>query len=241
MPAVIPRLGTDPSAPFPPAEEALGEPDGLLAWGGDLSPRRMLNAYGQGVFPWYSDSDPLLWWCPSVRCVLKTDSMYVSRRLGRLVRQDRFRITADQAFEAVIDACANSRRSTWITLEMRRAYRALHRLGFAHSVEAWVDGELAGGLYGVALGRMFFGESMFSEHSNASKVALFWACRALRTWGYPLLDCQIENPHLTSLGAGSMPRSEFLGQLRSLVSIGGVQGPWSDPMAAVVAQFESRG
>ena len=236
---MIPRLDQDPAAPFPSADEALDEPDGLLAWGGDLSARRLLSAYGQGIFPWYSDSDPILWWCPAARCVLRTNHVHVSRSLGRTLRQGRYRVTADLAFEEVIAACTEARSSTWITPEMKRAYRALFRLGFAHSIEVWDGEELAGGLYGVSLGRVFFGESMFSRETDTSKVALVTLCRVLSHWGFPLVDCQVENPHLSSMGAEIMAREEFLGQLRSLSSIGGRQGSWSQSFEETLGGIDS--
>ena len=207
---MIPRLGEHPGAPFPPAHEALDEPDGLLAWGGDLSPERLLRAYGRGIFPWFSDEDPILWWCPAQRCVLPTEKLHVSRRLARRLHNGNWRFSADTAFDQVLDGCADSRDSTWITPAMKQAYRHLHELGYAHSFEAWLDDELAGGLYGVGLGRMFFGESMFSARTDGSKAVLTRLCPALKDWGIPWLDCQVPNPHLTSLGARSIPRDEFL-------------------------------
>jgi len=185
----------DPDAPFPPAEAALREPNGLLAVGGDLSPRRLLRAYRSGAFPWYGEGQPILWWSPDPRAVLLPERVRVSRSLRRTLRRGLFRVTVDRAFDAVIEACATVPRpgqdGTWITPEMAAAYRRLHRLGHAHSVEAWTrDGELAGGLYGVAIGRVFFGESMFSRRSDASKVALVTLCRALEAWGYGLVDAR---------------------------------------------------
>jgi len=209
---VIPILAPDPESPFPPAEQALDYPPGLLAMGGDLSPARLVNAYRHGIFPWYSDDQPILWWSPAPRCVLYPQSVHVSRRLRRHYNQGRYSLTADQAFARVITACAGPRRDhdgTWITDEMLAAYIHLHELGIAHSVEAWIDDELAGGIYGLALGQVFFGESMFSKHQDASKIALVALCRQLQQWDYSLLDCQISNPHLLSMGAVDISRVEF--------------------------------
>lgn len=204
---------------FPPAEEALEDPDGLLALGGDLSPRRLLLAYRNGIFPWFSDDQPILWWSPNPRCVLFPEDIHVSRSLRRSLNQGRFRITGDQCFARVIRLCANTRaEGTWITDDMLDAYSDLHRRGHAHSVEAWNrNGELAGGLYGVAIGRCFFGESMFSLETNASKTILVHLMHQLAQWGYRLMDCQVESEHLLSMGARSIPRSEFLSILRASV------------------------
>jgi leucyl/phenylalanyl-tRNA--protein transferase len=209
---MIPILAPDPEAPFPPIEQALEYPLGLLAAGGDLCPTRLLNAYRHGIFPWYSDDEPILWWSPAPRCVLFPERVHVSRRLKRRYNQGRFKLTTDQAFEPVIRACAEPRPSqpgTWITTDMVDAYCQLHELGIAHSVEAWQDGELAGGVYGLSLGRLFFGESMFSRQTDASKIALVTLCRHLQQKEYILLDCQVGNPHLVSMGAKNIPREEF--------------------------------
>lgn len=235
--SVIPRLGDAPGAPFPPPGEALTDPDGLLAWGGDLSPGRLLRAYRQGIFPWYSAGDPLLWWCPAERCLIPTDALHVSRRLARVLRQERFRVTADQAFDAVVEGCASTRRSTWIVPEMAAAYGRLHALGHAHSIEAWQDGELVGGLYGVALGRMFFGESMFSARSEASKVVLARLCAVLDHWGFPWLDGQVRNPHLFRMGAVTVPREAFLDRVAALVSEEGRVGPWTRDFEATLSRL----
>lgn len=213
---------------FPPPEQAT--PDGLLAIGGDLSIDRLLLAYRQGIFPWYSEGDPILWWCPDPRMILVPDEFHVSRSLRRTIKRGTFRITADTAFEAVIDACAKpagpARDSTWITREMRRAYIALHEAGYAHSVEAWHDGELAGGLYGVSLGACFFGESMFSKESDASKVALHRLVEFGRRQGWPFIDCQVPNEHLRSLGAREIPRRQFLDTLARAVKQPTLKGRW---------------
>ena len=209
---MIPILAPDPESPFPPAIQALDYPPGLLAIGGDLSPARLTNAYRHGIFPWYSDGQPILWWSPAPRCILYPQSVHVSRRLRRRYNQGLFAVTADKAFTRVITACAGPRRDhdgTWITDEMLAAYIRLHELGIAHSVEVWVDDELAGGIYGLALGRVFFGESMFSKHQDASKIALVALCQQLQQWDFSLLDCQISNPHLLSMGAQDISRVEF--------------------------------
>ena len=209
---MIPILAPEPESPFPPAEQALDYPPGLLAMGGDLSPARLVNAYRHGIFPWYSDDQPILWWSPAPRCVLYPQAVHVSRRLRRHYNQGRFSLTADQAFARVITACAGPRRDhdgTWITDEMLAAYIRLHELGIAHSVEVWIDDELTGGIYGLALGQVFFGESMFSKHQDASKIALVALCRQLQQWDFSLLDCQISNPHLLSMGAVDISRVEF--------------------------------
>ncbi|OHB32511.1 MAG: leucyl/phenylalanyl-tRNA--protein transferase [Desulfuromonadaceae bacterium GWC2_58_13] len=202
---------------FPPPEFA--EPEGLLAVGGDLSPSRLLLAYSMGIFPWFSEEEPILWWSPDPRCVLAPAELKISRSLAKTLRQDRFRVGFNEAFPAVVAACADSRRGqgagTWITGNMQQAYDRLHRLGFAHSVECWQGDELVGGLYGVCLGRCFFGESMFHRATDASKVALVALARRMEEKGWPLIDCQLPNPHLVSLGAKEIPRREFLRHLRS--------------------------
>jgi len=226
----------DPEAPFPPVESAEREPDGLLAVGGDLHPRRLLNAYRAGIFPWYSDDQPLLWWSPDPRTVLFPERLKVSRSLRKSLRNKPFRVTFDTAFDAVIDACAAPRageNGTWITHDMATAYRQLHRLGHAHSVEVWLDDKLAGGLYGIAMGRVFFGESMFSRVSEASKVAFVHLIRQLQARGYRLVDCQVYSAHLLTLGAEEIPRREFCQLLDRWCPHPGDPGSWSDwePMA----------
>ena len=189
-------------------------PEGLLAIGGDLSPERLLLAYRNGIFPWYGEEQPILWWSPDPRCVLFPQDIYVSRRLARLIRQRRFHLTCNLAFARVVTACADLRiqngEATWLISAMQEAYRELHALGFAHSVEAWDGDELVGGLYGVALGKFFFGESMFHRRSNASKVILAQLVRHLGREGFLLLDCQVPNPHLRSMGARDIRREDFL-------------------------------
>ncbi len=203
----------DARQPFPPVEQALEEPNGLLAVGGDLSPSRLLRAYRRGIFPWYNPGEPILWWSPDPRLVLFPEKLKVSRSLRKRLRRDEFRFTVDQAFEAVIDACAAPRggeHGTWITPEMREAYVHLHRLGYAHSVETWHEDELVGGLYGVAIGRVFYGESMFHRRSDASKVAFVRLVENLKRWNYALIDCQVHTDHLARFGAEAIPRRRFV-------------------------------
>lgn len=209
---MIPILSQDPESPFPAIEQALKYPPGLLAAGGDLSAARLVNAYRHGIFPWYSEDEPILWWSPAPRCVLYPERVHISRRLRRRYNQGIFTLSADRAFEPVIQACAQARYDgdgTWITSEMQDAYIRLHEIGIAHSVEVWLDDELAGGIYGLALGPVFFGESMFSRSDDASKVALVALCKQLEEWKFTLLDCQVKNPHLLSMGAEEISRAEF--------------------------------
>lgn len=211
----IPVLGFH-TQDFPPIEHALDDPNGLLAAGGDLSPQRLLDAYRRGIFPWYDKDQPILWWSPSPRAVLFPDQLHVSRSLRKTLRRQTYRVTLDTAFERVIRSCSEPRtysEGTWITEEMIAAYVRLHELGFAHSVEAWQGEELVGGLYGVALGKIFFGESMFSNATDASKVAFVHLVNQLQAWGFQLIDCQVENPHLVSLGSIVIGRSHFKGLL----------------------------
>lgn len=226
-------LGRDPGSPFPDPGTALREPDGLLAIGGDLEPQRLLNAYASGIFPWYADGQPLLWWSPDPRTVFATDAVHLSSRFRRALRRSDWTVVADQRFDAVVRACATAPRAgqpgTWITDAMRAAYSRLHVLGHAHSIEVLdPGGGLAGGLYGVAVGRMFFGESMFSARSGGSKVALAALAHVLHGWDWPLLDAQVENPHLVSLGARSLPRTRFLAEVRRLAALPGRAGSWRD-------------
>ncbi|HEY8068026.1 MAG TPA: leucyl/phenylalanyl-tRNA--protein transferase [Burkholderiales bacterium] len=206
--------------PFPPVETALKDPSGLLCAGADLTPARLLAAYRQGIFPWYSGDEPILWWSPDPRMVLFCDELKVSRSLAKNIRNKGFEIRIDSAFPRVIKACSEPRKGeagTWLGREMRAAYVALHRAGHAHSFETWQDGELAGGLYGVAIGRMFYGESMFSTRTDASKVALVALVEDLRRRNMPLIDCQQRTPLLASLGAREIPRREFLRRVAALV------------------------
>jgi leucyl/phenylalanyl-tRNA---protein transferase len=206
---------------FPPVEAALREPDGLLAAGGDLSPVRLLAAYRRGIFPWYSRGQPILWWSPDPRAVLAPEEMNVSRSLAKTIRNRGYETRIDTAFRDVIRACGSSELrpgGTWLSPEMRAAYLRLHQLGYAHSVETWLGDTLVGGLYGVCLGAMFFGESMFSLERDASKVALKRLCDELIGRGIKLIDCQMATPHLLSLGAKLMPRREFVAHLSTLVA-----------------------
>ncbi len=218
----------DPSDPFPPVESALRNPNGLLAAGADLSTGRLLDAYSRGIFPWYSEDEPLLWWSPDPRMVLAVGDLRVSRSLRRRIRSGIFTLTFDAAFQEVMIACGHIRRDdgTWITSEMIDGYTELHRLGYAHSVEAWRGNELVGGVYGMALGRMFYGESMFARATDASKVALAYLVRQLARWKFELIDCQMSTPHLASLGACDIPRCEFLVRIRELVARPPVPSPW---------------
>ncbi len=214
---------------FPPPQRA--RQDGLLAVGGDLSQERLLLAYRMGIFPWYSEEDPIIWWSPDPRLVLYPDELKVSRSLRKVIRQERFRITLDTAFAQVIDACAQVRlergEGTWIGPDMVRAYRRLHASGFAHSAEAWREGRLAGGLYGVSVGGCFFGESMFSRESNASKAAFVTLVAHLRTLGFDLIDCQVRTDHLIRFGAREIPRNRFLAQLDASIRRPTLRGRWS--------------
>lgn len=209
---MIPILSADPESPFPDIDKALEVPAGLLAAGGDLSPTRLINAYSHGIFPWYNQDEPILWWAPVPRCVIYPDAVHISRRLRRHYNQGVFTLSLDRAFERVINACADSRRNqggTWIGTDICEAYYRLHTLGIAHSLEVWQDDVLVGGIYGLALGSVFFGESMFSQVTDASKIALVALCQQLHAWGYQLLDCQISNPHLRSMGAVEISRQTF--------------------------------
>ncbi|HOV87915.1 MAG TPA: leucyl/phenylalanyl-tRNA--protein transferase [Syntrophobacteraceae bacterium] len=210
---------------------SLAEPDGLLAVGGDLSPQRLLLAYRQGIFPWYSENTPILWWSPDPRLVLIPGELTVSRSLVRVLRKSLFRVSFDRAFRRVVESCAVVPRrygdGTWIVPEMMDAYEELHRMGYAHSVETWQNGVLVGGLYGVALGRAFFGESMFALRPDASKVALVHLVRLLIRWGFDLIDCQVVTEHLRRLGAREVPRQQFLSQLEAAVAKKSVRGSWA--------------
>ncbi|MEO8461243.1 MAG: leucyl/phenylalanyl-tRNA--protein transferase, partial [Dokdonella sp.] len=202
--------GDEPA--FPPVAQATANPNGLLAAGGDLSPQRLLAAYRRGIFPWYSPGEPILWWSPDPRTVFLTDCMHVPLRFKRWLRSCSWTLRADSAFEAVIRASAAPREEhggTWLDAHMIAAYCRLHDLGHAHCVEVWDGDELVGGIYGVAIGRMFFAESMFSRRTNASKVALFALSRTLALWGFPMLDAQVRSQHLLTLGAADMPRIVF--------------------------------
>ena len=225
---MIPWLGD--ALVFPPVERALREPNGLLAAGGDLSPARLLDGYRNGIFPWYADGEPILWWSPDPRMVLEPAGFAISRSLRKTLRNRRYEIRFDSAFDEVMRACAAPRAGqpgTWITDAMRAAYGELHRLGYAHSVETWMDDALAGGLYGVALGGVFFGESMFTRRTDASKIALAALVSKLLADGYGLIDCQMHTAHLESLGARPVARREFIRQLGELIHLQRPMGSWA--------------
>jgi len=208
---MVPWLNADELS-FPPLDQALAEPDGLIAVGGDLRPARLLSAYQRGIFPWYEDPQPILWWSPDPRTVLFPERVHISRSLRRRLRRSGFTVSADIDFDAVIQGCAafsQRRPGTWITRDMAQAYGQLHRDGIAHSIEVWEHNRLVGGLYGIALGQIFFGESMFSRQTDASKIVITLLIAHLEYWGYRLLDCQVVSEHLRSLGASVMPRAEF--------------------------------
>jgi len=219
---------------FPPVSKAL--PDGLLATGGDLSPQRLLAAYRQGIFPWFNVGSPILWWSPDPRMVLIPEQVYISKSLKRTLKKRPYTVTIDQAFSEVISACAQARNdqldvenSTWIHPDMIKAYTQLHQQGHAHSVECWDDGQLVGGLYGVAIGRIFFGESMFSFARDSSKIALVTLCQQLQNWGVPLIDCQLYSEHLASMGAIEIDRREFIDILDQFCPLKPVETSWQIP------------
>lgn len=229
MNRVLTLAPDDEHTPFPPASRALDYPNGLLAVGGPLSIKRLRMAYESGVFPWFADGQPPLWWSPDPRAVLFPGGMHISRSLRKRLRRVTWTVTMDTDFEQVIGACAELRadaEGTWITDDMRAAYIALHREGLAHSVEVWDQATLVGGLYGVTLGRAFFGESMFSRRSDASKIALAWLSAQLLRWQYSLIDCQVSSSHLSRLGAREIPRAEFLQRLRTALTRPARTGPW---------------
>ena len=219
---------------FPSPQEA--EPDGLLAIGGDLGVQRLLLAYHMGIFPWYCNGDPILWWSPDPRLVLEPTNLKISKSLKRVIKQGFFTVTMDQAFDRVIHACASVKRrydqGTWIVDGMIAAYTQLHEAGFAHSVETWADEELVGGLYGVSIGNVFFGESMFSKKRDASKIALVYLVKALVVWGINLIDCQVRTEHLLRMGAHEIPRSDFLRRLGKAIQSKTHCGKWSLPELA---------
>ena len=215
--------------PFPPVERALRTPNGLLAAGGALVPARLLDAYRHGIFPWFSAGAPILWWSPDPRMVLFPEEFRVSRSLRKTLRSNIYEIRTDTAFEQVMRACAAPRdgqAGTWINEDMIAAYTGLHRMGMAHSVETWLEGKLVGGLYGVSIGRMFYGESMFSRSADASKTALAHLAAQLRHWNFGMIDCQMNTPHLASLGAREIPRAEFIQRLQELIHYPNIASPW---------------
>jgi leucyl/phenylalanyl-tRNA---protein transferase len=234
----LPLLDDHAPDRFPDPRSALIEPNGLLAFGGDLSPRRLITAYAQGIFPWFNEGEPILWWSPDPRCVFHTDTLRPNRSLRRTVAHAGWQVTVNKAFRKVIEACAAPRTGqsgTWISPVMIDAYSTLHHMGYAHSVEIWADDRLVGGLYGVAVGHLFCGESMFSAYSGSSKLALCALAVLLREWDFPLIDAQVSNPHLSSLGATDMPRQVFLHRVAELVSQSFDQHRWRNlpPVSAM--------
>lgn len=226
-----------PNLHFPPVESAT--PEGLLAIGGDLGSERLLEAYRRGIFPWYNPGQPILWWSPDPRAVLYPEKLKISRSLRKTLRRGHFQVRFDTAFREVMLACAAPRTQhpgggTWITDDMLTAYCRLHELGFAHSIETWADERLVGGLYGVALGGVFFGESMFARATDASKAALVVLTQRLQTWGFVLIDCQVPSEHLTRLGAENIPRAQFLGELATALHLPGRPGRWSGEVAGTM-------
>lgn len=238
----MPLFQLDDRLVFPPPH--LAQRDGLLAVGGDLRPERLLLAYASGIFPWYSEDLPILWHSPDPRCVLELASLHVPRSLRKQLRRAPYEVRLDTAFREVMRACAETPRrheaGTWITDEMLEAYCELHRLGFAHSAEAWQDGELVGGLYGVCLGRMFFGESMFARAPDASKIAFVTLCEALASWGFDLVDSQVMTDHLERFGAVLWPRKRYLAALRERVGSATLRGPWTLPARPPAAPADER-
>ena len=216
-------------APFPPVEQALRTPNGLLAAGGELTPVRLLDAYRHGIFPWFNAGDPILWWSPDPRMVLFPEEFKISRSLRKMLRSHIYEIRTDSAFKQVMRACATPRdgqAGTWIHEDMIAAYTELHRMGVAHSVETWMENELVGGLYGISIGRMFYGESMFSRSADASKAALAHLAAQLCRWSFGMIDCQMNTPHLASLGAREIPRAEFIQRLQELIHYADITSPW---------------
>ncbi len=229
----MPLFVLNAAAEFPPID--LAGPEGLLAVGGDLSPRRLLRAYGRGIFPWFADGEPLLWWSPDPRFVLFPAEVHVPRSLKKILRKNIFQLTFDRAFNKVIDGCALPRADqdgTWITARMRRAYMQLHDLGYAHSIESWQNGRLAGGLYGICIGRCFFAESMFHSCANASKVVFFALAGALQKRGFVIIDCQIHSSHLADWGARSIPRREYMEWLHRGLACKTLRGSWQKLLSA---------
>ena len=228
---VLPQLRADVIEPFPDPARALREPNGLLAFGGDLSPVRLLDAYRHGIFPWFNDGQPILWWSPDPRCVFRTVDLRINRSLRRQLSGKAWRLTVDHAFADVMAACAmprNDDAGTWISPAMIDAYVQLHQRGHAHSVEVWDDDRLVGGIYGVAVGKLFCGESMFSAESGGSKLALVSLARLLSDRGYPLIDTQVANAHTLGLGAVELPRKHFLEQVSRLAAQAGHVGSWHE-------------
>jgi leucyl/phenylalanyl-tRNA--protein transferase len=230
--SLIPWL--DETFEFPDIKGALDDPNGLLAAGGDLNPLRLLNAYRNGIFPWFDDHQPILWWSPDPRAVILPEHIHISRSLAKHIRRDDFRISFDEAFSDVVQACAAPRSysdGTWITDEMHAAYCEIHRMGYAHSLEVWQQDSLIGGLYGISLGKLFFGESMFSNTTNGSKIALVALAKQLQSWQFPLIDCQIPNPHLSSMGAIEISRADFSKYLNNYAGLAHPTGRWHYQLA----------
>jgi leucyl/phenylalanyl-tRNA---protein transferase len=224
---MIPWLAAD--APFPPVEKALCEPNGLLVAGMELTPARILDAYRQGIFPWFNPGEPVLWWSPDPRMVLVPAEFKMSRSLRQRMRKGGYEIRVDTRFRQVMEACGAAREGqvgTWIGQSMINAYTRLHEMGYAHSIETWIDGELAGGLYGLAIGRMFYGESMFARRNDASKLALAHLCKQLEQWNFGLIDCQMQTAHLASLGAKPISRAAFIHEVKRLIELPPVPSPW---------------
>jgi leucyl/phenylalanyl-tRNA--protein transferase len=218
-----------PGDAFPPLTQALQEPNGLLAAGGDLSPQRVIDAYRHGIFPWFNPGEPILWWSPDPRMVLFPAELKVSRSLRKTLKKRDYEVRVDTAFREVMRNCAAPRDGqpgSWISEEMIAAYGRLHAMGLAHSVETWCNGELVGGLYGIALGKMFYGESMFSRATDASKIAFVHLVRQLERWGFGMIDCQMKTAHLASLGAREIPRGEFVQRLGLLIELPNEYGRW---------------
>ncbi|MDJ0806561.1 MAG: leucyl/phenylalanyl-tRNA--protein transferase [Gammaproteobacteria bacterium] len=233
------RLNEDPYSPFPDVALAETEPNGLLALGGDLSPERLINAYRHGIFPWFSENEPILWWSPDPRTVLYPTKIRISRSLRKTLRKGIFRVSFDNAFAQVITACSQPRKDapgTWLVPEMIEAYLQLHALDLAHSVEVWQENRLIGGLYGVAIGGVFYGESMFSRVSDSSKVALVQLCSHLLERGFRLIDCQVYTEHLISLGAEEIPRERFCGHLDDWCTLPVNPGSWSVDRAETITR-----
>lgn len=214
---------------FPPLESALADPNGLLAVGGALSPAWLLTAYSHGIFPWYEEGQPILWWAPDPRLVIYPEHFHASKSLKKLVKKNPYVLTMDRDFPAVMTACAAPRENsqgTWITPDMLAAYKTLHGQGHAHSVEVWDGDKLVGGLYGIAIGQVFFGESMFSRRDNTSKLAMYYLVRQLQAWNYALIDCQVDSPHLRRLGATEIPRHEFARKIHQYTALAPEPGTW---------------
>lgn len=233
------QLAPEPDAPFPPAHTALDDPDGLLAFGGDLTATRLLNAYRHGIFPWFGEGQPILWWSPEQRCVFRPGQVHLSSRFRRSLRHCQWQITADRDFDAVMARCADIPRrgqdGTWITSTMKAAYSELHALGWAHSIEVRDGDSLVGGLYGLVIGQMFFAESMFSARSGASKLALAALALRMTQWRWPLIDAQLSNPHLLSLGAVTLPRDTFVAEVARLTALPAIEPDFATAFARVPA------